>query len=108
MVEVTPKTVLLVHAAWERILGNHETDMGDAPEGSSTSVLRSVLGLERAEDVNEARNQRSSRMGVGLDVTLAPQMHLYLRHQWYRFVDPNFLDNKLRGTETMLELKMSF
>lgn len=108
MVEVGPKTVLLAHAALERILGNHETDMGDAPEGSSTSVLRSVLGLERTEDVNEARNQRSSRMGVGLDVTLAPQMHLYLRHQWYRFVDPNFLDNKLRGTETMLELKMSF
>ena len=33
---------------------------------------------------------------------------LFIRHNWYKYYDPNFVLNNLRGTETMLEIKILF
>ena len=42
------------------------------------------------------------------DMRVGDRAMLFLRHSRYRYFDPNFIENNLSGSETMLELKMTF
>ena len=55
-----------------------------------------------------ARNQTHRRLGGGLDLSLTDRASLYVRHQWYSYKDPNFILNQLSGSETLVELKLTF
>lgn len=92
----------------ERVIGNEVTNLGDAGTTSPTSVLFDWLGAESLYHRNAQRNQRNRMFGVGLDMRVGDRAMLFLRHSRYRYFDPNFIENNLSGSETMLELKMTF
>ena len=74
-------------------------------------------GLERVKgneltDLDEEsgmpRDQSNRLLGIGLDYKIGDQAMIFVRQNFYKFSDPNFDDNQLQGTETMLELKINF
>jgi hypothetical protein len=92
----------------ERIIGNNQTDLGDSDEPSPTSVFFDWIGYEKGVELTSARNQRNRLFGLGIDYQISSNVGFFLRHNLYRFYDPNFIENHLEGTETMLELKVTF
>lgn len=107
-VEFNPRCVGLLHFGLERVVGNGETVAGDADVPSLANPWTSWLRGGRHEVLTSARNQTQSRIGAGLDLSLSDGVNLYLRHQRYAFRDPNFSLNALAGSETMVELKLTF
>ena len=84
---------------------------------NSKFVLSSYFGLERTianyeTDINEdngrPRNQFGEGYGLGLDYTIAKNTSVFLRHRWFQFEDKNFVRDQFKGTETILELKLTF
>ena len=106
--ELTQKAVLVMSYGIEIILGNEFTDLGDAPDASSTNRFFESLGWERFYRFSRNRNQRNKMIGIGLDYKIADNTMLFLRHNRYTYFDPNFIENHLKGGETMLELKITF
>ena len=106
--ELNKNTVLVLSYGLERVIGNEFTDIGDADEASTTNLFLQFLGLDNPENFNTARNQRNRLMGVGLDYKIGENAMIFFRHNRYRYFDPNFIKNHLKGTETMLELKLTF
>ena len=106
--ELNKNTVLVLSYGLERVIGNEFTDIGDADEASTTNLFLQFLGLDNPENFNTARNQRNRLMGVGLDYKIGENAMIFFRHNRYRYFDPNFIENHLKGTETMLELKLTF
>ena len=100
--------VLVLGYGIERVIGNEDTNLGDAGTTSPTSVLFDWLGAESLYHRNAQRNQRNRMFGFGLDMRVGDRAMLFLRHSRYRYFDPNFIENHLSGSETMLELKMTF
>ncbi|MAP01483.1 MAG: hypothetical protein CMD01_01520 [Flavobacteriales bacterium] len=105
---ITKNAVLVLSYGIERIIGNEFTDIGDSPDANSSSLFFEWLGLERFNTYNNARNQRNRLLGIGLDYKIGANAILFLRHNQYRYYDPNFIENHLKGSETMLELKITF
>ena len=56
----------------------------------------------------KARNQKNTLFGLGFDYMIGPNAMIFFRHNRYRYFDPNFIENHLKGWETMLELKIKF
>ena len=106
--ELTPKAVLVMSYGIEKILGNEFTDLGDAPDATSTNRFFESLGWERFYRFSRNRNQRNTMIGIGLDYKIAHNTMLFIRHNRYTYFDPNFIENHLKGGETMLELKITF
>ncbi len=86
--QVHPKVMLCSYAGLERIKANMDTD------------LDVVTGL--------ARDQTGWGLGLGLDVEIAKNTGLFLRHRWYDFKDKGFTLEQYHGQETTLELKAFF
>ena len=107
-VEFNPRCVGLIHLGFERAVGNGETVAGDADNPSVAHPWTSWLRGGRHEVMTSARNQTQSRIGAGLDFSLGEGVNLYVRHQRYAFRDPNFSLHALAGSETMVELKLTF
>ena len=107
-VEFNPRCVGLIHLGFERAVGNGETVAGDADNPSVANPWTSWLRGGRHEVMTSARNQTQSRIGAGLDFSLSEGVNLYVRHQRYAFRDPNFSLHALAGSETMVELKLTF
>ena len=72
------------------------------PTDFKTGCPRTASGFDHGTKSN------TSEVGLGLDVSLFTGVNLYVRQQWYSYRDPNFTMNQLSGTETMVELKMTF
>ena len=89
IVELTEKTSMVMSYGVENVLGSNETELGDTPE-------------------QLPRNQTNTLVGVGFDYRIGSNAMMFMRHNIYRYKDPNFIDNDLKGTETMLELKFTF
>ena len=106
--EVSPKAIVVFSYGIEKIIGNEFTDIGDAPEASSTNRFFENIGWERFYHYTRNRNQKNTLIGVGLDYKIAQNTMLFLRHNRYTYFDPNFIENHLKGWETMLELKITF
>ena len=90
-IELSKKAVFVLSYGIEKILGNASTDIGDNPEAATAS-----------------RNQKNTFFGLGLDYKIGHNAMLFFRYNKYRYFDPNFIDNHLKGWETMLELKINF
>jgi opacity protein-like surface antigen len=54
------------------------------------------------------RNQTGEGYGLGIDYTVAKNTSLFLRHRWFSFEDTSFERDQFNGTETILELKLTF
>ena len=79
--------------------------------------MSSYLGHERTlanydtetDDVTmRPRNQTGEGYGFGIDYTVAKNTALFLRHRWFSFEDTSFERDQFNGTETILELKLTF
>ena len=84
---------------------------------NSKLVLSSYLGVERTianydtktdENTMRPRNQFGNGYGLGLDYTIAKNTALFIRHRWFSFEDKSFERDQFKGTETILELKITF
>ena len=107
-IELSENTVLALSYGIEKILGNASTDIGDSPEATSTNSFFERLGLDNLFRYTNARNQKNTFFGFGLDYKIGQNAMVFLRHNRYRYFDPNFIENHLKGWETMLELKINF
>jgi opacity protein-like surface antigen len=54
------------------------------------------------------KNQIGWSYSIGLDLQLAKNTGLYLRHRWMKYQDLNFSLDHYQGTETTVELKIFF
>ena len=107
-IAVSEDANVIVSYGIERVIGNEDTNLGDAGVTSSTSAVFEWLGAESLYGYNAQRNQRNRMVGMGLDYRIGERAMLFVRHSRYRYFDPNFIENNLTGSETMLELKMMF
>lgn len=83
-------------AGWEFINGNEQTSRGDNVNG--------VLG----DEVNDPVNQRSTLLGIGIDVNISDVSGLYIRRRWFTQKDASFVLDDIKGTDTTIEFKIFF
>ena len=106
--ELNKNAVFVLSYGIERVIGNEFTDIGDANNPNSTNLFLDLLGVNTSQNMNFARNQRNTLFGFGIDYKIAENTMLFIRHNMYKYFDPNFIYNYLKGSETMLELKVTF
>lgn len=85
---LNPNTVVTAYSGYERVLGNYSTDIDS--------------------ETDRPRNQEGWGLGLGLDYDLSRNTALYLRHRWFDFKDKSFEKDAFSGTETIVEIKLSF
>ena len=107
--EVSDNASIILNFGIERIIGNHITDLGDNTDSSGSPINMILNRLNSSNSiVNFARNQRNRLIGLGLDYKIGKGAMIFFRHNLYSYHDPNFVLNNLKGSETMLELKILF
>ena len=95
----------------ERVIGNSLTGLGDQDitlGGNTINNLLESVGIDKFSENNFSKNQQNRLIGIGIDYKIGKKAMLFIRHNWYKYYDPNFVLNNLRGTETMLEIKILF
>lgn len=107
-IELNEKAVLVLSYGIEKILGNASTDLGDNPDATATNTFFERLGWEKLYRLTNSRNQKNTLLGFGLDYKIGENVMVFFRYNQYRYFDPNFIENHLKGWETMLELKINF
>jgi len=107
-IEMNENSALVLSYGVEKILGNASTDIGDSPEATSTNTIFERLGLGKLYRYTNSRNQKNTLFGFGLDYKIGQNAMVFFRYNQYRYFDPNFIENHLKGWETMLELKINF
>ena len=107
-IELNEKAVLVLSYGIEKILGNASTDLGDHPDATATNTFFERLGWEKLFRYTNSRNQKNSLLGFGIDYKIGQNVMVFFRYNQYRYFDPNFIENHLKGWETMLELKINF
>ena len=106
--EINENTYMVLNIGIERIIGNNLTERGDnnSSLGSPINLINHFFNENSVR--NFERNQRNSLIGCGIDYKIGDNAMLFLRQNFYKYYDPNFEFNNLKGTETMLELKFLF
>ena len=107
-IELNEKAALVLSYGIEKVLGNASTDIGDNPEASATNTFFESLGLENLFRYTNSRNQKNTLLGFGLDYKIGQNAMVFYRYNQYRYFDPNFIENHLKGWEMILELKINF
>ena len=107
-IEMSENATLVLSYGIEKILGNSSTDIGDNPEATATNTFFEQLGFENLYRYTNSRNQKNTLIGFGLDYKIGDNAMLFYRYNKYRYFDPNFIENHLKGWEMMLELKINF
>ena len=82
------KLVFNGYAGFERTIANYDT--------------------ETDFETKRPRDQFGNGYGLGIDYTIAKNTALFIRHRWFSFEDKSFKEDKFKGTETILELKITF
>ena len=84
---------------------------------NSRYVWTNYFGMERIlanyQTVTDAvtrrpKNQKGFSIATGLDIQLSKGVGLYLRERWMKYEDMNFANDRYKGFETTVELKMFF
>lgn len=107
-IELNEKAVLVLSYGIEKILGNASTDLGDNPDATTTNTFFERLGWGKLYRLTNSRNQKNTLLGFGIDYKIGQNVMVFFRYNQYRYFDPNFIENHLKGWETMLELKINF
>jgi hypothetical protein len=82
------KLVFNGYAGFERTIANYDT--------------------ETDFETKRPRDQFGNGYGLGIDYTIAKNTALFIRHRWFSFEDKSFERDQFKGTETILELKLTF
>ena len=106
--ELNKNTYLVLNVGIERVIGNNQTEIGDnnSSLGSPINLIHHFFNENSTR--NFERNQRNTLFGCGIDFKIGENAMLFFRQNFYKYYDPNFVFNNLKGTETMLELKFLF
>ena len=107
-IELNEKTALVLSYGIEIILGNSSTDIGDNPEATATNTFFEGLGLDNLYRYTNSRNQKNTLFGFGIDYKIGQNAMIFYRYNQYKYFDPNFIENHLKGWEMTLELKINF
>lgn len=107
-IELNEKAALVVSYGIEKILGNTSTEKGDGEKASSSNAFFEKLGFENLYRYTNYRNQKNTLLGFGLDYKIGNNAMVFYRYNKYRYFDPNFVENHLKGWEMILELKINF
>jgi hypothetical protein len=107
-IELNEKAALVLSYGIEKVLGNSSTDIGDSPEATATNTFFESLGLDNLYRFTNSRNQKNTLLGFGLDYKIGQNAMVFYRYNQYRYFDPNFIENHLKGWEMILELKINF
>ena len=107
-IELNEKAALVLSYGIEKVLGNSSTDIGDSPEATATNSFFESLGLDNLYRYTNSRNQKNTLLGFGLDYKIGQNAMVFYRYNQYRYFDPNFIENHLKGWEMILELKINF
>ncbi len=83
-----PKLVWSLYTGYERILGNYDTEVD--------LVSR------------RPKNQTGWSWATGLDIKVSKNVGLYLRQRWFDYADASFSNDKYKGFESTLEIKLFF
>ena len=83
-----PKVIVSNYLGYDRVIANGQT------------VLDVVS--------NKAKNQEGFSYAIGLDIQLAKNTGLYIKHRWMNYEDRSFSLDHYNGTETTVELKIYF
>ena len=77
---------------------------------SYSGIERSIANYDTEIDAEtrRPRNQFGYGYGLGIDYTIAKNTALFIRHRWFEFEDTSFELDQFKGTETTLELKITF
>ena len=77
---------------------------------SYSGIERTIANYDTEIDAESRRprNQFGYGYGLGLDYTIAKNTALFIRHRWFEFEDTSFELDQFKGTETTLELKITF
>ncbi len=80
-------------------------------------LLTGYFGIENARggrftewdlETQLPRDQLGTGIGIGFDWTVAPNAGIYYRQRWMNFRDRSFAENRYKGNETTVELKIYF
>jgi hypothetical protein len=85
---ISPSLVLCNYVGVERIIANYDTR-------TDVVTLR-------------PRNQTGWGLATGLDIRLSKNAGAYLRQRWMNYKDTSFRDDRYRGYETTVEIKIFF
>ena len=107
-IEIAKKTVFVLSCGIEKIIGNQQTEPGDAAQPSATNSFFEKLGWDKFYRYTKYRNQKNTLFGYGFDYKIEKNTFLFFRQSRYKYYDPNFIENHLKGWETTLELKIMF
>tara|TARA_Y100000766_G_scaffold268339_1_gene264342 strand:- start:288 stop:1700 length:1413 start_codon:yes stop_codon:yes gene_type:complete len=107
-IEISKKTVFVLSYGIEKIIGNQQTELGDATQPSATNSFFEKLGWDKFYRYTKYRNQKNTLFGYGIDYKIEGNTFLFFRQSRYTYYDPNFIENHLKGWETTLELKIMF
>ena len=110
-IELNSSATCIFSYGIERVIGNSLTGLGDQDTtlgGNTINNLLENIGIDKFSEKNFSKNQQNRLIGIGIDYKIGKKAMLFIRHNWYKYYDPNFVLNNLKGTETMLEIKILF
>tara|TARA_B110000285_G_scaffold230804_1_gene298092 strand:- start:2743 stop:4152 length:1410 start_codon:yes stop_codon:yes gene_type:complete len=110
-IELNSSATCIFSYGIERVIGNSLTGLGDQDTtlgGNTINNLLENIGINKFSEKNFSKNQQNRLIGIGIDYKIGKKAMLFIRHNWYKYYDPNFVLNNLKGTETMLEIKILF
>ena len=64
--------------------------------------------INSIEVINLSKKYKSKNAVSNINFKIGENAMLFFRQNFYKYYDPNFEFNNLKGTETMLELKFLF
>jgi hypothetical protein len=103
--ELNDRIALVGKYGLERVVGNQFTDLDDTdpyPADNTWGVTEDYIPSMKPRD------QYGKQLGFGLDLKLNEGAYLYLRHTAYHYYDLNFSATNIKGSESTLELKITF
>ncbi len=110
MLQISSRVTLIGMFEVETVNGN--TDVITVDDEGNPNVRDLVPGTGAYRAVYDAEGNTLSQLGtgigVGLDYDFSDIAGIYLRHRWMNHEDKNFTQDKFKGTETTIELKVFF
>lgn len=99
-----PKVTVIGFVSFERNIGNKYTELADA----NGNKILDAKGRVTQDPNGKPIDQIDHGYGIGLDYDFSGRAGLYIRNRWFDHRDRNFTNDKFRGMESTVELKIFF
>lgn len=114
--QLTEKTTLVTQFGVETVKGNNRINTANDAGEQNGGLVDVNIGNERFlttyiadyKPEDNTIDQLGKSLGLGLDLDITETAGLYIRQKWYSHSDKNFTQDKFKGWETSVELKVRF